>query len=192
MKRLQVFFASGDELFYLLAIISEDSIIGGGEANPNFFYFFSQTSIEAEVVAAYNPDWTKHCLVFNPPAVWPVIILFKTLALFSRGIYVMVGKVWLLLVLGQRGSASRAAPAMVALSHNEPPRAFSTRAIDSIAMTANTKHWLNCNDWSKHKMDFRVNCSSFLFLTMSGSNTDEKLHNGIAGIWYALPLYGCS
>ena len=82
----------------------------------------------------------------------------------------MVGKVWLLLVLGQRGSASRAAPAMVALSHNEPPRAFSTRAIDS------------SNDWSKYKMDFRVNCSSFLFLTMSGSNTDEKLHNGIAGI----------
>ena len=68
MKRFQVFFASGDELFYLLAIISEDSI-GGEEANPNFFYFFSQTSIEAEVVAAYNPDWTKHCLVFNPPAV---------------------------------------------------------------------------------------------------------------------------
>ena len=67
MKRLQVFFASGDELFYLLAIISEDSI--GGEAYPNFFYFFSQTPIEAEVVAAYNPDWTKHCLVFNPPAV---------------------------------------------------------------------------------------------------------------------------
>ena len=146
MKRLQVFFASGDELFYLLAIISEDSI--GGEAYPNFFYFFSQTSIEAEVVAAYNPDWTKHCLVFNPPVVWPVIILFKTLVLFSRGIYVMVGKVWLLLVLGQRGSASRAAPAMVALSHNEPPRVFSTRAIDSIAMSkhktltqANTK-WI--------------------------------------------------
>ena len=142
MKRLQVFFASGDELFYLLAIISKDSI-GGGEAYPSFFSFFSQTSIEAEVVAAYNPDWTKHCLVFNPPVVWPVIILFKTLVLFSRGIYVMVGKVWLLLVLGQRGSASRAAPAMVALSHNEPPRAFSTRAIDSIAMTgANTKHRL--------------------------------------------------
>ena len=89
-----------------------------------FFPFFSQTSIEAEVVAAYNPDWTKHCLVFNPPVVWPVIILFKTLVLFSRGIYVMVGKVWLLLVLGQRGSASRAAPAMVALSHNEPPTLF--------------------------------------------------------------------
>ena len=140
MKRLHVFFSSGDELFYLLAIISEDSI--GGEAYPNFFYFFSQTSIEAEVVAAYNPDWTKHCLVFNPPAVWPVIILFKTLVLFSRGIYVMVGKVWLLLVLGQRGSASRAAPAMVALSHNEPPRAFSTRAIDSIAMTGVTTKWI--------------------------------------------------
>ena len=189
MKRLQVFFASGDELFYLLAIISEDSI--GGEAYPNFFYFFSQTSIEAEVVAAYNPDWTKHCLVFNPPVVWPVIILFKTLALFSRGIYVMVGKVWLLLVLGQRGSASRAAPAMVALSHNEPPTLFQ-RVPSTQLQWANTKHRLNCYDWSKHKMDFRVNCSSFLFLTMSGSNTDEKLHNGIAGIWYALVLYRCS
>ena len=154
MKRLQVFFASGDELFYLLAIISKDSI-GGGEAYPSFFSFFSQTSIEAEVVAAYNPDWTKHCLVFNPPAVWPVIILFKTLALFSRGIYVMVGKVWLLLVLGQRGSASRAAPAMVALSHNEPPTLFqrvpSTQEMtgaNTKHKTQNTKHQLN--DWGKH------------------------------------------